>query len=595
MKKKAPKILTPMVSSFKAIVSLNTLKRLKLVLLVAGLGQLSACGGSGQDDGSVSTFSQDFSGRVIDGYLARATVFIDSNNNGSRDAWEAWAFTDNEGYYSYNPNRGTDYCADGASAQEQQYCLISNVEYSNVVIRIDSGYDIVTGEPFLGQMSRRVNAEVDAEVNDSLISPITSLLSNVEDTGQRSALLNALSIDEADLDVDYLNTDGADGLDVSLLNTALKIHKVVAVLSDRLTDTYDEIGENFGTPNDAASTVYPSLAEQIIDSGVNLDEALSDQNTLVSVLDAAEASLREVYERKEFDLPPDMGSLGDVGAFSRVVEVASEFSAAVNSLIDIEDTNFDLNDAVGGSRALEILVIKTVEESNNDDASIDNVINFFNVDDGDDDAQELVDTLLANLSLDSADISSLAENDFSGDDFDSVEEISAASSLGEDVQPFIQVGGLQLKVSELDLGDRPNDSNDSEVELYFAGEAGDVDGAFVACVKFIESANETTDTLGEGNTRGELVDGYWSLLGASEGDVESFSLLITINFLGATYQAIMKPAGNETVGEIDYKIFRFDNNGEFDVWHSEQGMVENVSVPTTSQACEDRLPSRLDL
>ena len=52
---------------------------------------LNGCGSDVQDQGVISQSNQVFSGRAIDGYIARATVFIDSNNNGTRDAWEAWA------------------------------------------------------------------------------------------------------------------------------------------------------------------------------------------------------------------------------------------------------------------------------------------------------------------------------------------------------------------------------------------------------------------------------------------------------------------------------------------------------------------------
>ena len=125
-----------------------------LLSLCLSAALLSACGGTGQDDGSPSSFTQEFSGAVLDGYLARATVFLDSNNNGTRDAWEAFAFTDNNGYYSFNPDSGIDYCADSATAQQQQYCLVSRTGHTNVVVRVDGGYDVLTGEPFLGQLTR---------------------------------------------------------------------------------------------------------------------------------------------------------------------------------------------------------------------------------------------------------------------------------------------------------------------------------------------------------------------------------------------------------------------------------------------------------
>ena len=86
---------------------LSTKKRWLSVAIAGAL--LAGCGGTGQDDGSPSLDIQEFGGSVIDGYLARASVFLDTNNNGTRDAWEPSAFTDNEGFYSFNPRSGTDY------------------------------------------------------------------------------------------------------------------------------------------------------------------------------------------------------------------------------------------------------------------------------------------------------------------------------------------------------------------------------------------------------------------------------------------------------------------------------------------------------
>ena len=65
-----------------------------IVVSFAGCGD-SAEQDSGSDGGNSN---QTFSGLSIDGYLARATVYVDSNNNAVLDSWEPWAFTDNDGY-----------------------------------------------------------------------------------------------------------------------------------------------------------------------------------------------------------------------------------------------------------------------------------------------------------------------------------------------------------------------------------------------------------------------------------------------------------------------------------------------------------------
>lgn len=569
---------------------IQTFSKSKLTLGLSAALFLSACGGTDQDTGTVSTTQQVFSGVAIDPYIARATVFLDSNNNGTRDAWEAWAFTDNDGYYSYNPLTEKNYCASDASPQDQQYCLVTNVTQDNVIVRIDGGYDVITGEPFLGQLSRRVNTEVQNETIDSVTSPLTTLFSGVETDDKRSSLLSSLSIDEGDLDVDYLNTNGSGGVNAPLLNTALKIHKVVAVLSDRLTDTYTEIGEEFGTPNDASSAVYPNLAEQIINAGTTLDASLSNANLLTSVLDQAENSLREVYTRKEFEMPADLGSVSNPNNFSRIVDIAKDIPNVVNVLVDVNTQNSVVEDIIGGTRALESIVLKVLDESSANDASIDTAINFFT----DTNNTDLVESLMNALSENNADISGLSENDFTGDDFNSVESVITASTLPNNAEAFTRIGGLTLKVSDLDLGSAPDRLEDTEVEFYFNGSESSVEGAFEACIKHIADAN-IDGSLGDGNTRGELISGYWSLLGATVNDRESYSLLVTLTFLGTTYQAILKPAGESTINNIDYKNIRFDNDGDFKVYHSTDGLIESGTIPSTNQQCQERLPSRVGI
>jgi hypothetical protein len=552
---------------------------------------LISCGGIDQDTGEPSEVLQKYSGIVMDGYLARATVFIDTNNNGTRDAWEPWAFTDNDGYYSYNPKTDVDYCSATATAQQQQYCLISNVSYSNAVVRIDGGYDVVTGEPFLGQLSKRVDASSDAAITDSLISPITTLFTSVETEQDSEALLASLGLTNDSLEVDYLNEGGTGAVDPMLLNTALKIHKVTSILSDRLTDTYTEIGDNFGTPNDAFSSVYPSLAQQIIESNSTLDQALSSETLLLQTLDNAETLLQDVYQKNELTLPPDMGSVSNPGEFTRVVQVSSKINSVVNQLIDVGDTDFNIDDALGASRALESVVIKVVEEpKDTNDNTIDNAIEFFENEANSD----LVNALIESLAEDTADINALADNDFEGDDFDSEEEIAEASSYDESIQPFSQVGSRQLKISDLNLGFGPNNLDDSELEFYFSGDESALEGSFKVCLKYINDAHED-GTLEAGSTRGELLDGFWSKLSANSESGDSYSLLITLTFLGTTYQAIIKPYGMETVTDIEYKVIRFDFDGELKDFHSVLGLTQLGEVPSSNSECEEKLPSRIGI
>ncbi|MFL0809991.1 MAG: hypothetical protein K6L76_06225 [Agarilytica sp.] len=557
--------------------------------LASAVSTLIACGGTGQDDGSSSDFRQEYSGVVIDGYLARATVFLDSNNDSTRNAWEAYAFTDDDGYFSYNPLTDTDYCAVDATAEQQQYCLTTNIDYAGVVIRIDSGYDVLTGEPFEGQMSRRLTEPDEGVVTGTTISPLTSLLTNIEGEDNQTQVLASLALDLDDLDVDYLNQNGGGETNARLLNSAIKVHKVVSVLADRITDTYDEIGEESGTPNDATSSLYSALAEELLGNDQSFDEVIADGGAVARVLDATETEMRDIYRDNEFTLPADMGSESSLNAFARVVDVANDIVTIVNSVIDSSATDVTEEEVVGFARAVESVVIKALDETTTD-TSIDNAESFFS----DLENADLVEALVSGLSGDDADLSSLADNSFSGSEFDTVEEVSAATQLPEGTAPFTEIAGFELKVSDLDLGNAPSDLDDKEIEWYFQGSPGDASGDFVACVKFIEGASTVDGTIGEGSTRGERVEGFWSLLGASSESLESYSLLITITFLETTYQAILKPAGMETNENVEYQRIRFDNSDGIETWHSEMGLMEmDTSVPASNDECEARLPSRV--
>ena len=550
------------------------------------LSQLVACGGTEQDEGSVSSFQQEFRGLAIDGYLARSTVFLDTNNNGTRDPWEPFAFTDNEGYYSYNPNTDTDYCAATASAEQQQYCLRTNVERSNVVIRIDGGYDTLTGEPFTGQLSRRIDTTTSDLNSNAVISPITSLLTNVENAADRTSVLNAMNMTESDLDVNYLNIDNNGTINADLLNTALKVHKTVSVLSDRLTDHYTRIGEEVNMPNDASSTIYSHLAQAILSNNItNIDTALNDNTLLSTVLDNSGQQLQNFYVQKELNLPDTFSA----ESATRALEVGQGVASVVNALIPEEKTINTLSEARGIAKTLESVVIKSINEQGTD-TTLDNAINLLTNPDN----ASLVDALTTAMSRETADVSMLSQHAFNAENLDTEEKILSATQLPADAVAFENIGGRQIRVSDLDLGSAPDNLKDSEIELYFNGETSDVSGSFMACLKYIDGAN-ADGTLGEGNSRGEIVDGFWSLLGSSIANPRSYSLLITINFLGTTYQAIMKPAGVETVNEIEYERLRFDSDGDIGYWHSALGLQETGSAPTTNAECEQRLPSRVGI
>lgn len=555
-----------------------------LILATTTLG----CGGTGQDAGESKNFQQTLQGVAIDGYLARATVFLDYDNNSTRDPWEPFAFTDDQGYYSYNPLTDTDYCAADADAQSALYCLRNRRPVGESVIRVDGGYDVLTGEPFTGQLSRRLDlSDIDRPV-DTLVSPLTTLLTNVRTAAERDTIFAALGIEESDLDVDFLNTDGANAVDGTLLNATLKVHKTVNVLANLLETRYSEIGAQSGAANDMSSSIYRHIASQLVNRNLNLDEMLSNADAMSAVMRAAELDAQRIYDQWDMDLPPASQTQAFM-EYGRALTQSGQLLQIINQVIPPAEALGDAAEIRGRARLVESLTITALNESAQG-STFAEAVNFLQ----DPDKNTLTQSLIDNLGHPASDLNRLTARSFSGEDFASADNIRNLVRLPENTQPFSQIAGKQLRVSDMDLGSAPDNLKDSEVEIYFHNSSTSTRGTFDACVKYIKEAH-IDGTLGDANTRGELVAGYWSLLDAERNQGNSYSLLLNIEFLGATYQAILKPAGTVSVNNVTMQVIRFDHAGKLRAWHSAAGLQPLSSLPGSDADCEQRLPSRVGI
>ena len=64
---------------------------------------LIGCGVTTQDAGTGDSGAGQVSGVAVDGYIALAVVYVDTNTNNKLDVWEARALTDARGYFTYSP------------------------------------------------------------------------------------------------------------------------------------------------------------------------------------------------------------------------------------------------------------------------------------------------------------------------------------------------------------------------------------------------------------------------------------------------------------------------------------------------------------
>ena len=78
-------------------------------------------------------------------------------------------------------------------------------------------------------------------------------------------------------------------------------------------------------------------------------------------------------------------------------------------------------------------------------------------------------------------------------------------------------------------------------------------------------------------------------------DGRSYSLLVTINVLGANYSGIIKAAGEEVIDGANYHAVRFDYDGNLQTWHSIEGFTAGGTAPVNDAGCEARLPSRIGI
>lgn len=555
-------------------------QRFKLTVLAISLAALTSCGGGNQDRGTAAQTTTAPSqtalkGLAIDGHLARAKVYIDSDNNGVRDAWEPFAFTDNEGYFSFNPNSQKNYCADTSTAEESQYCLKPARQYDNASLRITGGYDTLTGEPFTGQLSLRLQ-----DVNNNhIISPLSSLTSGLT-ASQSSALLTKLGLSTTDLNSDY--TAPGSKVDGTLLNNAIKLHKVASLMGKKIATVYTALGDENGMPSDASGHAYEALAEALTQYEGSVDEALTDASLLKRVAKNAEQAVQKRYEQKELPLPAQSS---DDGKFDVIVERLQQLNPLINQLLP-PTANTTAEEARAGARAIEVLGIKALNETEKNPAT-DQAFNFFRA------AHTSHQELLTSLGSEQADISQLTEHEFSAEDVKNPANIKHLGALDANAVPFNSVGGKQLHVADMDLGQKPNNLKDIEFELYFAGGSDATAGSFTACAKYIKKA-KADGSLGKGNSRGELIKGFWSQM-ESGNKTNNYSLLLTFEFLGAKYQAIMKSVGSRTIEGTVYQALRFDNNDEYRIWYSAKGLEAQNTLPTSSSECQTRLPSRVGI
>ena len=515
----------------------------KATLLSAAISAVLVACNADDPDVSSSSDSTTLSGVAIDGYIAYGTVYIDANDDDRLSVTDPRALTDREGYFSYNPNSDTNYCADDASILEQQFCLHSFVPVNQATLRITGGYDIQTGEAFTGSISTIITQTTGSNgtVANININPFTSLMGQLSET-EKAAVLAALDITENNLGTDYLgDTTYSD----KLYYKALQLHKTVTLINQLFTDHYDDIDE---LPSDFSHFIYEQFAKQIAEgNGLTVTEAL---------IDSIDQAIRARAGGSD-SLPSAI--ISSASPAQMVITRANQAQVMIKQLVEGKTKD----EAVAAARAVEVFVQKVLEEES--DASINNALP--DTISGGGIAPSELNNYLSKLEEDSVDLQVLINSDDPSDDIDDATPVISESTMLN-----------QLNTKQV-LFAYNKGSETGEIVFFFDGESNANQGDISGCVKY----NDTDDS--ENNTVGTFVTGHWAAMPGND-----YAILMGIELGSETFrqQLIMKSIGLDS--DTNEHLFRFEFAGEYDEWTSEYGVIDTVGssvIPTSSEVCKN--------
>ena len=148
-------------------------KYLVTAATVLTVGIIAGCGSSGTSPSTVS-----IAGKVADGYLAKATVFMDKNSNYQMDAGEPFAMTDANGAYSMTIN----------AADIGKYPIVA-MATKGVTIDMDHPTQPVTNSYVMSLPKDSVSGTV----SSNFISPMSSQLREMMETGKYATIQQAMA------------------------------------------------------------------------------------------------------------------------------------------------------------------------------------------------------------------------------------------------------------------------------------------------------------------------------------------------------------------------------------------------------------------
>ena len=219
-----------------------------------------SCSASGANSGSASTTVNGlryFDGKVFDGYIRGAEVFVDTNENLTLDANEATVTTDNQGNFT-------------------------QLLFGNGTLVSKGGFDLDTGADLL---NLTLVHKLEGYEASKLASPFTTMIAYMSDA---SIINAALGIDAS---IDLLKTDPIPNLGEGIYDQMYEKGNQLTVLSYTL--------QNHSNAVDGNSKIYfQAIANQLEESyGANQESVDIEDPTFISnVIDKVEAARDATFE-----------------------------------------------------------------------------------------------------------------------------------------------------------------------------------------------------------------------------------------------------------------------------------------------------------
>lgn len=288
------------------------------ILLLIGLIFLSSCSGSSSSSGN------NISGFAVDGYLANATVCIDSNANATCDNAENSTTTNENGYFSLKTSTNAD----------------------NQTMLVIGGVDSASSKNFAGKIKKLMSSSDDK--NNIIISPITTMVHNAYKKGNSIDIAKQKIATALNLSIDKLSTNPM--LDTDVFASTQKIIQNINILTksiesdvskntnafEHLTDviTTSLITENtFDTDKIITQLESVKYGTQTISIATSVKNAISSYTATISSKTSTITNIQDLANL-QFGFENHSDKLkANLGSATAMTDILTDFnSAAIGSL-----------------------------------------------------------------------------------------------------------------------------------------------------------------------------------------------------------------------------------------------------------------------